>query len=340
MRVRTVAARRTDPQPLFQGSGRRAPDRALRASAAGSASCAASVRSPALRRRVPAPRALAVPLEHSSARRRRRASSLVSAGARAAAARARPLVVVSRCSDARGVRAAVSRRVTIGWRRGRTRSSATCSGSGTRALGAVCDSIEQLVVGVGAGDGLGRGPARARPERARFVRAHRKSVQRWLDDLQAAGLVAHEPERDGGGRWWRTQIVLLAAPDPTAEELRVAAQRARGWRARERARRRRGAAWRRGLAAIRGARGMPSRATRARLARAWTRRRRTSAPPRGSGSDRSRAGALSGCWDSDASLRGASYVGGLAGRLRSERYGRAVAQLGLQPRRVQRQRLR
>ena len=74
------------------------------------------------------------------------------------------------------------------------------------------------------------------------MRAHRKSVQRWLDDLQAAGLVAHEPERDSAGRWWRTQIVLLAAPDPTAEELRIAAQRARGWRARERARRRRAGA--------------------------------------------------------------------------------------------------
>ena len=67
------------------------------------------------------------------------------------------------------------------------------------------------------------------------MRAHRRSVQRWLDDLQAAGVVAHEPERDERGAWWRTQIVLLAAPVPTADELRVARARARGWRARERA---------------------------------------------------------------------------------------------------------
>jgi hypothetical protein len=41
-------------------------------------------------------------------------------------------------------------------------------------------------------------------------------VQRWLDDLQAADLVAHEPEQDGDGLWWRTQIVLLPAPGPDA----------------------------------------------------------------------------------------------------------------------------
>jgi hypothetical protein len=100
----------------------------------------------------------------------------------------------------------------------------------------------------------------------RFVRAHRKSVQRWLDDLQAAGVVAHEPERDARGWWWRTQIVLLGAPAPTADELRVAQRRAHGWRARERARRRRG---RRvcALATIRSRASAPQRATRRRLAR-------------------------------------------------------------------------
>jgi hypothetical protein len=32
------------------------------------------------------------------------------------------------------------------------------------------------------------------------VRAHRKSVQRWLDDLQAAGLLAYEGENDNRGQ--------------------------------------------------------------------------------------------------------------------------------------------
>ena len=56
------------------------------------------------------------------------------------------------------------------------------------------------------------------------MRAHRRSVQRWLDDLQAAGIVAHEPEKDGDGLWWRTQLVLLAAPEPSDAELRTVAR--------------------------------------------------------------------------------------------------------------------
>jgi hypothetical protein len=96
-------------------------------------------------------------------------------------------------------------------------------------------SVEQLVVGLAPVMGWGTPPRGA--ERARFVRAHRKSVQRWLDGLQAAGLVAHEPERDEGGRWWRTQIVLLVAPEPSQAELRLAVRRARRWKARARRRR-------------------------------------------------------------------------------------------------------
>jgi hypothetical protein len=114
--------------------------------------------------------------------------------------------------------------------------------------------------------GWGAIPA-GRAERARFVRAHRKSVQRWLDDLQAGGVAAHEPERDARGWWWRTQIVLRAAPAPTAEELRVAQRRARAWRVRERARQRR----RRhacALATIRARAPEPRPGTRRRLARA------------------------------------------------------------------------
>jgi hypothetical protein len=92
-------------------------------------------------------------------------------------------------------------------------------------------------------------------------------VQRWLDDLQAAGQVAHEPERDQAGRWWRTQIVLLAAPPPDAHELGVARERARTWGRRERVRRRR---WRRGrsLAAIRRRSVAPGSRSRIRLGRA------------------------------------------------------------------------
>ena len=130
-------------------------------------------------------------------------------------------------------------------------------------------SIEQLVIGLAPVMGWGAVPTGG-SERARFVRAHRKSVQRWLDDLQAAGVVAHEPERDQRGWWWRTQIVLLTAPAPSAEELRVAQGRAQGWRARERARRgqhRRACA----LATIRSRASQPRRGTRSRLARARAR---------------------------------------------------------------------
>jgi hypothetical protein len=70
------------------------------------------------------------------------------------------------------------------------RSSTTCSGAAA-----------QLVAGLA--------PVMGWVQRARCVRAHRRSVQRWLDDLEVAGLVTHE--RDGDGRSWRTRIVLLAA---------------------------------------------------------------------------------------------------------------------------------
>jgi hypothetical protein len=125
--------------------------------------------------------------------------------------------------------------------------------------GRYATSIEQLVVGVAPVMGWGSIPTGA--DRTRFVRAHRKSVQRWLDDLEAARVVAHEPERDDDGRWWRTQIVLLAAPEPAARDLGVAQARARAWT--RRARRRRSSR----LVAIRRRSGAPAAATRARLAR-------------------------------------------------------------------------
>lgn len=126
-------------------------------------------------------------------------------------------------------------------------------------------SIAQLVVGLAPVMGWGPVP-RGGSERARFVRAHRRSVQRWLDDLQMAGLVVHEPECDARGSWWRTQIVLQRAPALEPAELEHARGRARGWRARERARR---AAPRRAsnLSAIRARSGVPSARLRAQLAR-------------------------------------------------------------------------
>ena len=126
-------------------------------------------------------------------------------------------------------------------------------------------SVEQLVVGLAAVMGWGPIPLAER-ERARFVRAHRRSVQRWLDDLQAAGLVAHEPERDGDGLWWRTQIRLLAAPAVDANDVRHATLRARGWRARERARRRTSRVSP-ALGTIRAHSGVPGALLRARVAR-------------------------------------------------------------------------
>lgn len=125
-------------------------------------------------------------------------------------------------------------------------------------------SIEQLVAGVAPVMGWGTVPS-GRRERARFVRAHRKSVQRWLDDLEAAGVVAHEPERDVDGRWWRTQIALLTAPEPDTGDVSVARTRARTWTRREGRRRRAGRAR---LAGIRRRSSVPAAATRARMARA------------------------------------------------------------------------
>ena len=190
-RLRTLAARRID--------------RGI-SSCRTTSSCAASVR----------PRAQRFVLPGACGRWRCRwnahatlVAPLVSAGVRSAAARARALSS-ARCLPVRGARAAARRRATIGWRRARTRSSATCSGSATRPVGAVRDVDRATRRGVGAGDGLGPGAARRR-ERARFVRAHRRSVQRWLDDLEAAGLVVHEPERDAR-LVVANAIVLLAAP--------------------------------------------------------------------------------------------------------------------------------
>ena len=140
-------------------------------------------------------RALAVPLEHFSASRR----DARRVWYRPARAPLPPepgrLVVCALIGRARRERGCV----TPGDDRLETRAYAVKRylfrlGHAARSARFAC-SIEQLVVGLAPVMGWGTVPARG-PERARFVRAHRKSVQRWLDDLQLAGLVAHEPERD------------------------------------------------------------------------------------------------------------------------------------------------
>ena len=75
---------------------------------------------------------------------------------------------------------------------------------------------------------------------ARFVRRHRKSVQRWLAWLQRAGLLTHTPQQDEEGFWWRTVIELHPVPPLPAELLEAAARRRRAWPASERRRRQRG----------------------------------------------------------------------------------------------------
>ena len=133
-------------------------------------------------------------------------------------------------------------------------------------------SVAQLVQGLAPIMGWGSPPA-GRAQRERWVRAHRKSVQRWLDDLQRAGLLVYDGERDNRGQLWRTLITLLPAPDPPHDELQLARRRLRGFKRRGRRRhsyRRRRARARRAhtpLEAILTRSARPQRATRARLAR-------------------------------------------------------------------------
>lgn len=64
---------------------------------------------------------------------------------------------------------------------------------------------------------------------ARFVRRHRKSVQRWLAWLQRAGLLTHSPQQDEEGFWWRTIIELQPVPALPADLLEAAARRRHAW---------------------------------------------------------------------------------------------------------------
>ena len=135
-------------------------------------------------------------------------------------------------------------------------------------------SIEQLAVGVAPAIGWTVPPVG--PERERWVRARRKSVQRWLADLQQAGVIAVSGELDNRGQRWRTVVELRAAPEPTAERLAAAQRRERAWkrrvrrarRLRERRRRAQRAGARRdpGFEGVRARAVRPRRSTRRRMA--------------------------------------------------------------------------
>src|SRR5205809_73895 len=74
-------------------------------------------------------------------------------------------------------------------------------------------SIAQLVMGLAEIMGWRNIPERRNKAAvARFVKAHRASVQRWLDWLGHAGLVSHTPQQDEEGFWWRTVIELHPCP--------------------------------------------------------------------------------------------------------------------------------
>src|SRR4051794_3831787 len=233
-----------------------------------SSSCAASVRSRAqcslLPRRL---RVLAVPLERTPSRPRGRSSRRWYRPAREPLPdEPGRLVVCALLARARRERGCA----TPGDDRLETRAYAVkrylfrlghAAGSARYAT-----SIAQLVAGLAPVIGWGPVPRDA-AGRARFVRAHRRSVQRWLDDLQAAGLVAHDPERDEHESWWRTQVVLLRAPAIEPVELSAARRRGKGWSGRERARQRT-ARRAPSLGAIRSRSAVPGAATRARVARA------------------------------------------------------------------------
>jgi hypothetical protein len=122
------------------------------------------------------------------------------------------------------------------WRRGRGEKWAGCHGSARYGC-----AIAQLVIGLAAIMGWRGIPDRKDEEAVRrFVKRHRKSMQRWLDWLELAGLVSHTPQQDEEGFWWRTIIELHSCPHLPPELLHEAVKRRAGWSERERRRQARG----------------------------------------------------------------------------------------------------
>ena len=110
-------------------------------------------------------------------------------------------------------------------------------------------SLAQLVIGLAPIMGWQGIPDRGDKQAvARFVKRHRKSVQRWLDWLQLAGLVSHTPQQDEEGFWWRTIIELHPLPAAAGGAAPGGGRAARRLAERERRRNARGR--RRNLTAI------------------------------------------------------------------------------------------
>lgn len=101
--------------------------------------------------------------------------------------------------------------------------------------------------------------------------AHGRSVRRWLDRLQAMGLLEWHGVRDNHGRWWRIELRLLAAPEPDRSALAVAQRRLRTFARREQRRRRTNPARRRDLGRVLRRSQPLSRPSRRRVARARAR---------------------------------------------------------------------
>lgn len=134
--------------------------------------------------------------------------------------------------------------------------------AGRGGSGRFACSLEQLVRGVAPTLGWTGSPAK-------MMRNHRRSVQRWLDWLQRAGLAEHTPQRDGQGNWWRTIITLHEAGAELGESEAAASVRLNAWHEQERRRRRRGTRRRHG----RRLRDLSALRDRSRLGRAERRRR-------------------------------------------------------------------
>lgn len=130
-------------------------------------------------------------------------------------------------------------------------------------------SLAQLLSGLAPIMGWSPAPRGEGPERERWLNAHRKTLQRWLDWLHDAGLVTHTPQQDEEDVWWRTIIELHGAPAGDPEVLQEVAQRRLRWPARERRREHRG----RGRPAGRRARNLTAVLRRARLSQAERRAR-------------------------------------------------------------------
>lgn len=108
---------------------------------------------------------------------------------------------------------------------------------------------------------LGKGPLRSTwgapppqmdgPDAGKYWRAHRRSVSRWLDSLEGAGVIRCAGHRDNQGYWWRMEVELqlVDVDERLRDRVEKARVRERGWDRRRRRSRARGV--KRDLGAIR-----------------------------------------------------------------------------------------